>query len=826
MVVGATASRDESLALGWLLAHLASRHGSPVSVDFLLPSARTKLESDCRTLGIRDLPRRLATRPQALRSLALLPPEAVDVRSGGVIVASRTRAREFADAYRQRLGGVAEAAVDEGPSKALLSTAASDYTDPAFLQYQQEMLRCPLLSADDERRLGYAAELGALADQMGAGTAGPSATSALRALAAASPWLSAVAKSLGWPPRVALSTATCNQVLKRVIGGPFTDALIDSCVAQFGCNAEEAREQLEGLAHSVGLVPTNMDEVLGFDPYVDELDQRLREPSVAARAATGDESMGHHLGDLRTAGLAARERMIVSNLRLAADQARHFRNRGLPLLDLIQEGNLGLIRATASFDHRRGFKFSTYATWWIRQSILRGAADRGRLIRLPVHISEKMPRIAEIRDDLEGRTGREPSLEELSEEYQRRFDEPIALDTLKSAMDSVSLTSLDELCEIDDDGDGFADLGDVLWDEGTANPETASTDEALGTEIAAVLDSLTGRERQVLKLRFGLDDGQARTLEAVGRNFNVTRERIRQIEAKALRKLRHPSRSRRLREWEFPGVAWEDGVGARQPSAETRRGQLRPVEPYRPSVRPLPASLRQYQDLTPAETVKGTWVGLGVVAGRVCHVDDEYALVSTTGLGLYPKSADDKAPVCCSCARPRTGGHRYAFVGAIPERYRGVARTGAICIVCLRAIAPRSRDSQSDASTQNPGPNSVSSPGGPNDVALRDRDPGVGVGTVDAAPQSLPPPGDVEADVPLRPYAETVRPVKSGYLSPKQVVWLRCVTCSQVRPKTQMVNVVLKGRPGGDWWACAYEVRSELCRKAQAARVDEIRGES
>jgi RNA polymerase sigma factor (sigma-70 family) len=826
MVVGAATSRDESLAFGWLLAHLASRHGSPVSVDFLLSSARTKLESDCRTLGIRDLPRRLATRPQALRALALLPPEAAEVRPAGVVVASRRRAREFADLYRQGLGGIAETAVDEGQSRAVSPLEASDFSDPAFLQYQQEMLRYRLLSADDERRLGYAVELGALADQMRSGAAAPSATGALRALAAASPWLSVVASTLGWPPRVALSTATCNQVLGQVIGGPYADALIDGCVARFGCDAEEAREQLEGLAHSVSLVPKNMDEVLGFDPYADELDQLLREPSVAARAAMGNESMEHHLEDLGAKGLAAREKLIVSNLRLVASQARHCMNRGLPLLDLIQEGNLGLIRATVSFDHRRGFKFSTYATWWIRQSILRGAADRGRLIRLPVHISEKMPRIAEIKDDLEGRTGREPSLEEVSEEYQRRFDEPIALDTLKSAMDSVSLTSLDELCEIDDDGDGFADLGDVLWDEGTANPETTSTDEALGAEIAAVLDSLTGRERQVLKLRFGLEDGHARTLEVVGRNFNVTRERIRQIEAKALRKLRHPSRSRRLREWEFPGAAWEDRVGAKQPTAETRRGQLRPVEPYRPSVRPLPASLRQYQDLTPAETVKGTWVGLGVVAGRVCHVDDECALVSTTGWGLYPKSADDKAPVCCSCGQPRTGGHRYAFVGAIPERYQGVARTGAICIVCLRAIAPRSRDSHADASTQNPGPNSVASPGGPDDVALRDRDPGIGTGNVNATPQSLPPPGDVEADVPLRPYAETVRPVKSEYLSPKQVVWLRCVTCSQVRPKTQMVNVVLKGRSGGGWWACASEVRSELCRKAQEARVDEIRGGS
>jgi RNA polymerase primary sigma factor len=270
-------------------------------------------------------------------------------------------------------------------------------------------------------------------------------------------------------------------------------------------------------------------KLMGYDPEVPK-----------------NTKLAHRKGELVRIGRDAREQLTSANLRLVVSIAKKYIGRGMSFLDLIQEGNIGLIRAVEKFDFEKGFKFSTYATWWIRQAITRAIADQARTIRIPVHMVETINRLIRVSRQHLQELGREPTVEEIAEAMSKGQEVQVTpekvREIIKVSQEPVSLET-----PIGEEEDSH--LGDFIEDRGALAPAEAASHQLLKEQVESVLDSLTGRERRVLQLRFGLEDGRARTLEEVGKEFNVTRERIRQIEAKALRKLRHPSRSRKLKDY-------------------------------------------------------------------------------------------------------------------------------------------------------------------------------------------------------------------------------------------------------------------------------------
>ena len=300
----------------------------------------------------------------------------------------------------------------------------------------------------------------------------------------------------------------------------------------------------------IGKVP-----LLSADEEI-ELAQKMEAGSVAVEkipllkerlAETGDEQEKEEIqAEIKALqldvdrGSDAKKRLAEANLRLVVSIAKRYVGRGMLFLDLIQEGNLGLIKAVEKFDYRKGYKFSTYATWWIRQAITRAIADQARTIRIPVHMVETINKLIRVSRQLLQELGREPTPEEIAAE----LDMPVerVREILKISQEPVSLET-----PIGEEEDSH--LGDFIQDDNVPVPAEAAAQTLLKEQLDEVLDTLTEREQKVLRLRFGMDDGRARTLEEVGKEFDVTRERIRQIEAKALRKLRHPSRSRKLRDY-------------------------------------------------------------------------------------------------------------------------------------------------------------------------------------------------------------------------------------------------------------------------------------
>ncbi len=420
--------------------------------------------------------------------------------------------------------------------------------DPVRI-YLHEIGRVPLLTAEDEqilsRKIAEAkriSEIEAALEEAGEreATASETMLAMVAELADAAYVIPSLLEHLGLLPKLSFKQAISDAKVRASIDSEISQSLIQAVSEQTEKPPEEIEHLLINLSLNSSLLPKEVLDSIGDNVSPAKMKKAARDSGLAKTIHSHQQQMEQHMDYIKEEARRAENHLTRANLRLVVSVAKKHIGRGMSLLDLIQEGNIGLIKAVEKFDYRRGYKFSTYATWWIRQAITRAIADQARTIRVPVHMIETINKLLRVSRRLAQEHGREPTPKEIGEGMD--IPQEKVREIAKIAQLPISLES-----PIGEEEDSH--LGDFIEDHNALPPPDAASRQLLKEQINEVLSTLTPRERRVLQLRFGLEDGRSRTLEEVGREFNVTRERIRQIEAKALRKLRHPSRSRRLKDY-------------------------------------------------------------------------------------------------------------------------------------------------------------------------------------------------------------------------------------------------------------------------------------